>query len=147
VNYRYAFINNGKTEAGFTAGISWFAFDISLEGTGEVDDGMNPPVIREVSTSETLGIPVPAFGMFINHAFSKKWILRMSAGVLNLDVGDYEGRYVTTSVTVDYIITRHFGLGGGFMRQDLDFANTGGQNPYTIGYRLGGPTLYFSLVF
>ena len=91
--------------------------------------------------------PVPAFGMYINHAFSKKWILRMSAGFLYLDVMDFEGRYLSTSVTVDYIFTKHFGLGGGITRQNLDFSSAGGDNPWKVEYQVGGPTLYISLVF
>ena len=147
VTYRHSFINNGKTEAGFTAGLSAFNFDIALQGTGTVDDGVNEPVERDVEADNSFLIPVPSFGMYINHAFTKKWILRMNAGILNLDVGDIEGRYLNTSVTVDYIITRHFGLGGGFTRQDVDVSDTGPDNPYAVEYRLGGPTLYFSLVF
>jgi len=146
VTYRHSFINNGKTEAGFTAGLSAFLFDLKVAGTGEVSDGVNTET-RYAEAGDSLMIPVPAFGMYINHAFSKKWILRMSAGFLNLDIGDIEGRYLTTSVTVDYIITKHFGLGGGFTRQDVNVSNTGDDNPYLIEYRVGGPTLYFSLVF
>jgi len=147
VTYRHSFINNGKTEAGFTAGLSAFMFDIGVKGTGSVDNGVDPPVVREAEAGDSLMIPVPAFGMYINHAFSKKWILRMSAGFLSLDISDFEGRYLMTSVTVDYIFTKHFGVGGGFTRQDLDFSSRGGDNPYTIEYRVGGPTLYMSLVF
>jgi hypothetical protein len=147
VTYRHSFINNGKTEAGFTAGLSAFMFDLGLKGTGSVDNGTDPPEVREAEAGDSFLLPVPAFGMYINHAFSKKWILRMSAGFLNLDIGDIEGRYLTTSVTVDYIITKHFGLGGGITRQDVDVSNTGDDNPYLIEYRVGGPTLYFSLVF
>jgi len=147
VTYRHSFINNGKTEAGFTAGVSAYNFDIELRGTGSVDDGVNPPEVREAEAGDTILIPVPAFGMYIIHAFSPKWILRMNAGVLSLDVGDIEGRYLTTNVTVDYIITKHFGLGGGFTRQDVSVSNTGADNPYLIEYRVGGPILYFSLVF
>ena len=147
VTYRHSFINNGKTEAGFTAGLSAFLFDLALQGIGSVDDGVNLPEVREVEAGDSILIPVPAFGMYVNHAFSKKWILRMNAGFLDLNIGDIEGRYLNTSVTVDYIITRHFGLGGGFTRQDVDVSNTGGDNPYTVEYRVGGPTLYFSLVF
>jgi hypothetical protein len=145
LTYRHSFVNNGKTEAGFTAGLSTFQFDVALRGQGRIGDDQAP--LQEVEGGDSLLVPVPAFGMFINHAFTKKWILRMNAAFLNLDIGDFEGRYLTTSVTVDYIFTKHFGLGGGFTRQDLDFSNTGGDNPYTIEYRVGGPALYFSLVF
>jgi len=148
ITYRHSFINTGKTEAGFTAGLSGFMFDLGVRGTGSIDDGSgDPPRVEEVEAGYSIIIPVPAFGMYINHAFSKKWILRMNAGFLNLDIQDFEGRYLTTGVTVDYIFTKHFGLGGGFTRQDLDFSSLGGENPYTIEYRVGGPTLYFSLVF
>jgi len=146
VTYRHSFINNGKTEAGFTAGLSAFAFDIKLAGVALVDDGAGP-MLRQAEGSESITVPVPAFGMYINHAFTPTVILRMSAGFLNLDLSDFEGRYLTTSVTVDWIFSRHFGLGAGLTRSDLDFADTGGQNPYDVEYRLGGPTLYISLVF
>jgi len=147
VTYRQSFVNNGKTEAGFTAGLSFFAFDLSLQGTATVDDGVNPPEVRQAEGSTSIIAPVPAFGMYINHAFSKKWILRMNAGFLSLEVGDLEGRYLSTSVTVDYIITKHFGLGAGFVRQNLDISDNGADNPWTVVYAVGGPTLYMSLVF
>ena len=86
-------------------------------------------------------------GMFVNHAFTPNWILRMHAGFLNLNVGDFEGRYLITNVSIDWIFTKHFGLGAGLSRSDVDFKNKGGDHPYTVQYRLGGPSLYASLVF
>ena len=146
VSYKHSFVNNGKTEAGFGAGFSTFAFDVSLQGiaTFQGNDGMM--VTREVSGSESIVIPVPNLGMFINHAITPKLILRMSAGFLDLSVGDFEGSYLATNVTFDWIFTRHFGLGAGFMRADLSFLKTGNDG-YKIEYRLGGPTAYVSLVF
>jgi hypothetical protein len=143
ITYRHSFINNGKTEAGFTAGASTYAVDFSATGTASINGG--PP--ETATGDESLIIPVPAFGMFVNHAFTENWILRMYAGFLNLNVGDFEGRYLITSVSIDWIFTKHFGLGAGLSRSDVSFKNTGGDNPYNIEYRLGGPSFYASLVF
>ena len=48
-----------------------------------------------MEAGDSIIIPVPALGMYVNHAFSKKWILRMNAGFLNLDIQDFEGRYLS----------------------------------------------------
>ena len=69
-----------------------------------------------------------------------------SASSYELDVSDFEGRLVDTSVTIDYFFTRHFGVGVGSNTTDIRFRNTG-TDPYSVDYRQSGLVWYASAAF
>jgi hypothetical protein len=143
--YRYSFINNGKTEAGISAGLSTFNYGIEAEGEALIGDP-NSPTTDVASADESLLAPVPNFGMYINHAFTPKWVLRLGAGFLNLEVDDFDGRFTWTRGTVDWYFIKHFGVGGGFASSNLKFTSSG-DDPWSVDYRYSGFLLYFTGVF
>ena len=144
LTYRYSFINNGKTEAGISAGLATFKYGIDVEGEASIGDPNNPAVVT--AASESLLAPVPNFGMYINHAFNPNWILRLSASFLNLNVSDYEGKLTQTRATVDGYFVRHVGIGAGLASSNLKFTKSG-DDPWSVDYRYSGFLLYFSGVF
>jgi hypothetical protein len=144
--YRYSFINNGKTEAGISAGLATFKYGIDVEGAVSLGDPNNPTDDEIAAASESLLAPVPNFGMYINHAFNPNWILRLSAGFLNLDVSDYEGRLTQTRATVDWYFVKHFGVGAGLASSNLKFTKSG-EDPWSVDYRYSGFLLYFTGAF
>lgn len=144
VNYRYSFINNGKTEAGFSAGLSTYSFNLLLDGEATVEE--NRQIIERVRVEEAILAPVPTMGMFINHAITPKWILRMQAEFLDLDTGDFAGRLVDSSITFEYYFSKHIGIGFGTNTTDIRFENSG-TDPYSVDYRQSGLVWYVSAVF
>jgi hypothetical protein len=139
VDYRYSFVNTGKTEAGFAAGLSAYSFDMLLDGEATIVEGRQ--VTERVREEESFLAPVPTVGMFINHAITPNWILRMRAQFLDLDVGDFTGRLVDTSVTFDYYFTRNFGIGFGGNTTDIRYEDTS-DDPFTVDYRQSGLVWY-----
>jgi hypothetical protein len=147
LNYRYSFINNGKTEAGISAGLSTFKYGIDVKGEAYIGDPNVPdPPTDVAAASESLLAPVPNFGMYINHAFSTNWILRLGAGFLNLEIEDYDGRYAWTRATVDWYFIRNFGVGAGLASSNLKFTKSG-DDPWSVDYRYSGFLFYVTGVF
>jgi hypothetical protein len=147
LTYAYSFINNGKTEAGISAGLSTFKYAIELEGDAVIGDpNATDPETRVETAAESLLAPVPNIGMYINHAFTPNWVLRLGAGFLDLEVSDYEGRYAWTRATVDWYFVRNVGLGAGLASSNLKFTDSG-DDPWSVDYHYSGFLLYVSGVF
>jgi hypothetical protein len=144
VSYRHSFVNNGKTEAGFAAGLSTYWFDLMLDGEATINEARQ--TAERVRAETDILAPVPTVGMFIHHAFTPKWILRMRAQFFDLDVGDFTGRLIDAEATMDYYFTRHFGIGLGLNTTDIRYEDNG-DDPYSIDYRQGGLVWYLSGVF
>jgi hypothetical protein len=146
VTYRYSFVNDGRTEAGFTAGLSTYDFSAVVDGEATVDDGSGGQTIQRVRAEEAVLAPIPAIGVFIVHAFSPKWILRIDAGVFDLESGDYSGRVVDSRIMIDYYFTRHVGIGAGKSTTDMDF-RAEGTDGFAVEYKQDGLLAYVSVVF
>ena len=142
VAYRHSFVNNGKTEAGFTAGLSAYDFYTALEGVVLVGG-------VEESASADVGVlaPVPTVGMFVHHAFLPNLIFRLNANFFRLSsIADYSGRLVDTGVTLDWFFVRNVGIGGGINNTDLNFKKETGDT-FSVNYRQSGFLGYFVFAF
>ena len=143
-DYRYSFVNNGKTDAGFVGGLSFFKFDLSLFGEITVDPARQ--TTERGGTDQAILAPVPNLGIYIDFAIKPKVILRTRAQFFDLDFGDFSGRFVDTRFTVDYFFTKHISVGGGFATTDIN-ASKSGDDPWRIDYQYSGILLYFGGAF
>jgi len=141
LNYQYSFYNNGKVNTGFAVGLSFYEFDVALEGSYTVGQTQE---FGAVATD--LVAPLPTMGFFTDYAITPRVILRMHAAFLDLEVGDYDGRLLDTKLVFDWFFTKHVCIGAGFASSDLDFANTS-EDPWRVEYRYGGFLLYFGGVW
>jgi hypothetical protein len=146
LGYRYSFVNTGRTEAGFTAGLSTYAFDITLDGEIEVTQPGARQASETGSAAEDILAPLPTIGMFINYGVTKKFIVRLHAAFLNLDIGDYSGRVIDSGFKLEYYFIRNFGIGFGAARTDISASNKG-EDPWKVNYDQGGLTFYITGVF
>jgi len=146
LNYRYSFVNDGKTEAGIQAGLATWKLSASLAGDASVDDGMGGQATAFTRAGEDLLAPVPNFGLFVRHAFTERLLFQASAGFLRVNVGDIEGRLIETSLTLDYFFSKHIGIGAGISGTDLRYEDKGNK-PLMFEYRQNGFVGYLSAVF
>jgi hypothetical protein len=144
--YRYTFVNNGRTEAGFNAGLSTYKFGLRIAGEATINDGTGQEEVVFDEAETSIIAPVPTFGMFVTHAFKPRLILRMRAEFFDISVGDYTGRVVDTQVLLDYFVSRRVGLGVGFNTIDINVQRKGDQ-PFRVGYKQTGLLGYVSFVF
>jgi len=146
--YRYSFINDGRVEAGITAGVTAFDFGIGIRGEVTVipDNPDDSPREEQGSEEHDVLAPVPAVGMFINYAFTPKLVFRAGAQFLTLDVAEWEGWFIDTHITVEYFFSEHVGVGGGFSGTDIRVVYNG-EDPFRFEYRYNGILGFLALSF
>jgi hypothetical protein len=121
--YQYSFINNGKTEAGITAGLAVFKYELALAGGVVINDDPDGSKFR----SESVGViaPVPSFGFFINQAFRKDLILEIRTSAIDLSFGEHSGRIFSTWASLTWFFSRHVGVGLGLFGSDVAYEKQG----------------------
>lgn len=144
--YRYSFVNDGRTEAGFVAGLSTYSFFAAAEGQVTVDDGSGGTVSQRARVEDDIIAPIPVVGVFVIHAFSPRWVLRMHAEFFDLDSGDYAGRVVDTRLLLDYYFSKNFGIGIGKNTTDITFSKDT-DDGFSVDYKQDGLLAYVSFVF
>jgi len=138
LDYRYSLINNNRVNAGFSFGISTFDFSAGIDGDAYVIAEIpTQPIVEFHAASADIIAPVPAIGMFIEYAVTRKLIVSSKVQFVDLTVSGYDGRFMDLEFTVDWFFTRHFGIGGGLASTDITFAYTG-EDPYRVDYRYSG---------
>jgi hypothetical protein len=138
LDYRYSLINNNRVDAGFSLGVSTFDFSVALEGEASVIGGDEPdPEIEYRQAAADIIAPVPAIGMFIDYAVTRRLIVGSSVQFVDLTISGYQGRFMDLAFTVDWFFSRHFAIGGGLASTDISVTYTG-DDPYRVDYRYSG---------
>jgi len=121
--YQYSFINNGKTEAGITAGLAVFKYELALAGEVVINGDPDGSTLR----SESVGViaPVPSLGFFINQAFRKDLILEIRTSAIDLSFGEHSGRVFSTWANLTWFFSRHVGVGLGLFGSDVAYEKAG----------------------
>lgn len=145
VAYQYSFINNGKIEAGVTAGFGFYRYGLRLTGRYILDD--DPSLEDFGSRKEDVLAPVPTVGFFINYALTPKLILDIRTSAIDLAIGVHEGRIFNNSVNLDWYFSRHFGLGIGLAGSDVVYENTSGGSRIKVDLRQSSLTANAAIVF
>jgi len=138
LDYRYSLINNNRVDAGFSFGVSTFDFSVGIDGDAYlINEHPTNPIVKYHGAAADIIAPVPAVGMFVDYAITRKLIVSSQVQYIDLSFSGYEGRFTDIQLTVDWFFTRHFGIGGGIASTDIQVAFTG-DNPYRIDYRYSG---------
>jgi hypothetical protein len=123
LEYQYSFINNGKTEAGISAGLGFYKYELALAGQVVINDDPDQAEFRGESVDVIA--PVPGLGFFINQALTKELILELRTSFIDLDIGGHNGRIFSTWVSLTWFFSRHVGVGVGFSGSDVFYENSG----------------------
>ena len=121
--YQYSFINNGKTEAGITAGLALVKYGLALEGTVVING--DPDHSRFRSESVDVIAPIPSLGFFINQALRKDLILEIRTSAIDLSFGEHRGRIFSTWASLTWFFSRHVGVGLGLFGSDVAYEKQG----------------------
>ncbi len=144
--YRWSAINNGKTEAGFSFGLSTYKISASIAGEGTVTEGGESTFRRRAAEKEDILAPIPVVGLFLNYAFTPNLILMADANFFRIDVGGVSGNVVSSQAKLDYYFTKNFGAGvsifGHYIRAEVS-----GDTDWNIGLNQNGFGAHLSCVF
>ncbi|MCP3980078.1 MAG: hypothetical protein GY716_12300 [bacterium] len=142
VDWRYSLVRSERGEAGFSAGLSIYDFQVGLAGEATLGGGGTEFIRAE----EELLAPVPTIGLFIHYAIKPKLLLHFEAEYLDLELGDLEGTVTDTSVSIEWYFTEHFGAGIGSSTTDIEVTDAG-DDPFSVDYRQSGLNWYLIFAF
>jgi hypothetical protein len=144
--YRWSAINNGKTEAGFSFGLSTYKIKASFSGEGTVDQNGESSYRQSAKESEDVVAPIPVVGLFINYAFTPNLILMANANFFRIDVSGVSGSVVSSQASLDWYFTKNFGVGasifGNYVRADMS-----GDTDWNVNVNQNGFGAHASFVF
>lgn len=144
--WRYAFLQNERGEAGISLGLSNYEFDLAVEGTGEIDDGMGGTTTGFYRAGRQVFAPVPTVGFFLTFGITNNIVIHLRSDYFDLQAGDLEGKLVDTEFLAEWWFTRNVGVGMGVNGTDIEVKDTG-TDPYSIDYRQSGLLGFFTFAF
>lgn len=113
LSWSYSFLNTSKYEAWVGIGLNFSSVDLEISTTVSGLGGGG-----SAAADATIPLPVINYGGRWN--FSKRTRLLFFGQILDLEVGDYEGRLSNTRLLAEFDITKNFGIGGGFERYNFE---------------------------
>ena len=145
LDWRYSMLRTDRGEAGFTAGISAYKFDLALAGEGTLTSG-GEVTTGQFRASDSFLAPAPTIGIFLNYAITPRLLLRFKADYISANIADIDAKLVDTSLMFEWYFARHVGVGVGSNGSSIDVTNTG-DSPYIISYKQTGFVGHVSVVF
>jgi hypothetical protein len=141
LEYRYAFVNNGRAEAGISAGLG--VIDTDLTVFGEVTAGPFTEIaIQQVSDT----IPLPVMGIYTDFRLTRGLFLSVDALILNAGYDKYSGSIDDSRIALRWYPTKVFGFGAAWNRTriDIKIAEPGGD--IYLDYLFEGPSVFISVL-
>jgi len=96
--------------------------------------------------NETLTVPLPSFGLFVNYNITPRLQFQTRADFFYIRVGNYEGSMFEYYFGLEYRLFRHFAVGAAYDRLAADLQDTSrGGFEFDLAYNLAFfyGTLYF----
>ena len=134
--YTWAFLKNGRSFLGATAGL--YVADIGAKLTA-----------TELDSRKSGGVtaPLPVIGLRGEYRFADRWSLRGSGEVFALEYGDYSGSLYDVFVGVDYSATDKVALGLGVNSVKLDVGIDKSNFAGSLDWRYDGAMVYLKFDF
>jgi hypothetical protein len=141
LEYRYAFVNNGRAEAGLSAGLG--VIDTDLTVFGEVTVGPFTEIAAE-RVSET--IPLPVVGIYTDFRLTRGLFLSVDALILNANYDKYSGSIDDSRIALRWYPTKVFGFGAAWNRTRIDIKIAEPDGDIYLDYLFEGPSVFISFL-
>jgi len=142
-NLSYNFIHTKRARLGVGVGVH--AADINLKVSGKV---YLDSVERNLGTgNEDLLAPLPNLYVMGAYSFIDRSIVRVGAGGMSLNSGDWDGSLYFVNTFVEYWPFRYAGLGTGYRYLTADVEYEPGHKKETYDVDLPGPVIYITASF
>ena len=142
-NYLYSFYHTEKVELALSAGLHITAIDIGFNGSYTSTDGSDNSGERV-----KLAAPLPVVGFRLNYNISPELSVKYAVDYFFITVDGTKGTLSDSLLSVDYRMTRHFGMGAGFnstrMRLEAELDNGSLLN---VNHDVSGALVYGTLTF
>jgi len=140
VNYTYSVYHSDKVEFGLGAGLHITAIDLGLNAQGTID-GVN---LSSYNESTSVAAPLPVLGFRFRYDITSDLATNFNYDFFALKVGDYKGNIQNTTISLDYAITKNFGIGAGFDMYSLVFEAEKDNKTLKVNRTVNGGMLFLS---
>jgi hypothetical protein len=119
-----------------------------LKANGNVLDQDGNLVSGEVDERGDVSFPVPLIGLQLDWKLTKRTAIKMAVHTLHINYHNFEGGIRQSALLYEWYITRHFGIGGGFVSYNISIERyETGDYTARFEYDVDGPELYLKLAF
>jgi hypothetical protein len=150
--FRYDFLHLEPIRVSGSAGITYLNLGVGLAGVASYPDPNDPnapPLSSDVDQHESLGAPVPMVGLNMDWALARRLILRAYSRFFRINISSVDGGLFESGIRLNWYFARHFGLGVGYDRTDLqiDQVTLSNGDVGQFDYTITGAGLYINLAF
>lgn len=138
IQYRYAFVNNGRAEAGLIAGIG--IIDTSLEVFGSI--GLEPGPVYIATERAAATIPLPVAGVYTDFTLTRRLFLSVEGLLFSAGYGDYDGNISDVRMALRWYPSKIFGFGLALNRTRIDVDIERNNGTVSLDYLLDGPSVF-----
>jgi hypothetical protein len=140
VNYTYSVYRTDKIEFGIGAGLHITGIDVGLNAQGTID-GVPSDTYNENSN---VTAPLPVLGFRFSYDITSDLAANFNYDIFAIKVGDYKGNIQNTTLTIDYDITKNFGIGAGFDLYSLAFEAEKDSKILKVNRTVNGALVFLS---
>jgi hypothetical protein len=119
--YAHALVNNGKIEAGVTAGLTAVGVDLTLVTSGLPED---------VAGREDVTLPLPVVGFYTSYTLRPKLVFSYYGAFFALDYDKYSGSFTDTAAMLDWYPFKNVGFSLGIQSLNLDVVVEGSEGDF-----------------
>jgi hypothetical protein len=121
VSYAYSFIQTQKWEVSGSLGLYYLDTAINLRGQGSISNGEGGWIIAgQVSEEESVGLPIPIFGLAAEYHISPKWRAKVGGRYFTLSIDEWSGHILEATAALEFLFHKNFGIGTGYSYFDLE---------------------------
>ena len=138
--YRYAFVNNGRAEAGLRAGLGVMDLDVTLFGSIGAGEDL------QATASESLGttIVLPVVGVYTDFTLTRRLLLSVEGLLFSFALNGNEGNVSDSRVALRWYPSKIFGFGVALNRTRIDVDLERGNDTIRLNYVLDGPSVFIT---
>ena len=138
--YRYAFVNNGRAEAGLAAGLGVIDLDVTLFGSIGAGEGL------QLTASESVGttIVLPVVGVYTDFTLTRRLLLSVEGLLFSFALSGNEGNISDSRVALRWYPSKIFGFGVALNRTRIDVDLERGNDTIRLNYVLDGPSVFIT---
>jgi hypothetical protein len=148
--FRYDFLHLEQVHISGSAGMTWLELSTGLSGTASYTDpdGVIHPT-ASFDTEGSAGAPVPMVGLNLDWALARRLVLRGYSRVFRINISEFSGGLYESGIRLNWYFAKHFGLGIGYDRTDLNIKElkVGNGNIVKANYGFAGAGLFINLAF
>jgi hypothetical protein len=141
-DYRYSFVQERDHEVAVLVGFYGGRFNYELDAVGTAG-AIQRSAHRTVSTT----IPLPMLGITYDWYPDPRWTVSARLQGMKAAVGDIDGTALLAAASVEYMFTRHWGMGARLAYSDVEADVTKGDFNGNLHWRANSVSLYAKLAF